>query len=120
MSRGCTATAEHPISDMRTPTVSPLVSIGLPVYNGDRYLAEALDSILAQSFADFELIISDNASTDGTQDICETYARRDERIVYSRLPENLGAAPNYNRLVEMARGELFKWAAHDDRIKPPS
>jgi len=98
--------------------MTPLVSIGLPVYNGERYVAEALDCILAQSFTNFELIISDNASTDATQELCETYARRDDRIVYSRLPENLGAAPNYNRLVEMARGELFKWAAHDDRIKP--
>jgi glycosyltransferase involved in cell wall biosynthesis len=94
------------------------VSIGLPVYNGERYLARALDSILAQDFGDFELIISDNASTDATQDICETYVRRDRRITYSRLPENLGAARNYNRVVHMSTGELFKWAAHDDLIRP--
>jgi glycosyltransferase involved in cell wall biosynthesis len=94
------------------------VSIGLPVYNGERYLAEALDSILAQDFGDFELIISDNASTDTTRNICEAYARRDPRVTYSRLPENLGAAPNYNRVFRMANGGLFKWAAHDDRLHP--
>lgn len=98
--------------------MTPRVSIGLPVYNGERYLAKSLDSILAQDFGDFELIISDNASTDATQDICETYIRRDRRITYSRLPENLGAARNYNRVVHMSSGELFKWAAHDDLICP--
>jgi glycosyltransferase involved in cell wall biosynthesis len=98
--------------------VSPRVSIGMPVYNGERYLAEALDSILAQDFGDFELIISDNASTDATRDICKTYARRDPRIAYSRLPENLGAAPNYNRVFHMSTGDFFKWAAHDDRLHP--
>jgi glycosyltransferase involved in cell wall biosynthesis len=94
------------------------VSIGLPVYNGERYLTEALDSILAQDFEDFELILSDNASTDATQDICEAYARRDRRIAYSRLPENLGAARNFNRVFHMSTGEFFKWAAYDDRIHP--
>jgi glycosyltransferase involved in cell wall biosynthesis len=98
--------------------VIPRVSIGLPVYNGERYLTEALDSILAQDFCDFELIISDNASTDATRDICETYARRDPRITYSRMPENLGAAPNYNRVFHMSTGDFFKWAAHDDRLHP--
>ncbi len=98
--------------------MSPLVSVGLPVYNGERYLAETLDSILAQEFGDFEIIISDNASTDGTRDICEAYARIDERITYSRLPENLGAAANYNRVFRMSQGNLFKWAAHDDLLRP--
>jgi glycosyltransferase involved in cell wall biosynthesis len=88
----------------------------MPVYNGERHLAEAVDSILVQDFHDFELIISDNASTDATQDICEAYARRDSRIKYSRLPENLGAARNFNRVVHMSMGEFFKWAAHDDRL----
>ncbi|MEL6283892.1 MAG: glycosyltransferase [Pseudomonadota bacterium] len=98
-------------------TATPRVSIGLPVYNGENYLAEAIDSILSQTFTDFELIISDNASTDGTQAICERYAAADKRVRYSRLAENLGAAPNYNRLVEMARGEYFHWHAHDDVLE---
>ncbi len=96
----------------------PRVSIGVPVYNGKKFVAEALDSILAQDFGDFELIISDNASTDETQQICEAYARRDSRINYSRLPENLGAAKNYNRVFKLSSGEFFKWAPHDDLIEP--
>jgi len=98
--------------------MNPRVSIGLPVYNGERYLAEALDSILAQSFGDFELIVGDNASTDGSRDICEEYALRDSRINYMRLPENVGAAANFNRVFHGATGEFFKWMAHDDRIEP--
>lgn len=98
--------------------MTPRVSIGLPVYNGERYLAKALDSILAQNLGDFELIISDNASRDATQDICESYAQRDRRVAYWRLAENLGAARNYNRVVDMSKGELFKWAAHDDLLRP--
>ena len=92
----------------------PRVSIGLPVYNGEKFLAATLNSILAQDFEDFELIISDNASNDRTQEICEAYARRDARISYSRLPENLGAARNYNRVFALSAGEFFKWAPHDD------
>jgi glycosyltransferase involved in cell wall biosynthesis len=94
------------------------VSIGMPVYNGEQFIAEAIDSILAQSFRDFELLISDNASTDATQQICERYAEREPRIHYSRLPENLGAARNYNRVFEMSSGTYFKWAAHDDILHP--
>jgi glycosyltransferase involved in cell wall biosynthesis len=96
----------------------PRVSIGLPVYNGERFLGEALDSLLGQTFADMEIIISDNASTDRTQDICVEYAARDPRIRYSRNPINLGAGRNYNLTVELARGEYFKWAAHDDVCAP--
>lgn len=96
----------------------PRVSIGLPVFNGENYLAEAISSILAQSFHDFELIISDNASTDRTEEICRGFAAQDPRVRYERQPENLGAAPNYNILVELARGEFFKWAAHDDNLRP--
>ena len=94
----------------------PRVSIGLPVLNGEKYVAEALDAILAQSFLDFELIISDNASTDATPDICADYARRDARIRLHRHPSNLGAAPNFNFVFQRSRGEYFKWAAHDDQI----
>jgi len=96
----------------------PYVSIGLPVFNGENYLEETLQSILAQTFSDFELIISDNASTDRTQEICETYARQDRRIRYTRHQTNLGAGPNFNRTVELSRGKYFKWAAHDDLLAP--
>ena len=96
----------------------PRVSIGLPVYNGERYLARALDSLIGQSFEDFELIISDNASTDGTSAICEDYARRDRRIRYQRNERNIGAVGNFNRTLDLASGEYFKWAAHDDWCAP--
>jgi polysaccharide pyruvyl transferase WcaK-like protein/glycosyltransferase involved in cell wall biosynthesis len=96
----------------------PTVSIGLPVHNGARYLEQSLDALLAQTFTDFELIISDNASTDETADICRAYARRDPRIKYVRQPVNLGAVPNHNVLVDLARGRYFKWASHDDLYAP--
>jgi len=95
-------------------TSVPRLSIGLPVYNGEDFLAESLDSLLGQTYEDFELIISDNASTDGTADICCGYAKQDSRIRYVRQPHNLGCAPNHNVLVQYARGELFKWVSHDD------
>lgn len=96
----------------------PRVSIGLPVYNGGPYLRETLESILAQTFTDFELIISDNASTDQTEKICREYATKDKRIRYFRNQTNLGAAANYNRAFELSRGEYFKWAAADDVCAP--
>jgi len=96
----------------------PRVSIGLPVFNGENYLEEALDSILAQTYSDFELIISDNASTDQTPEICRAYAARDPRIHCYRNAQNLGAAKNFNRVFELSSGEYFKWAAHDDLIAP--
>jgi glycosyltransferase involved in cell wall biosynthesis len=92
----------------------PRLSIGLPVYNGENFLAESIESLLGQTYADFELIISDNASTDGTEDICRKYAERDSRIRYVRQRRNIGAAPNHNFVIEQARGELFKHASHDD------
>jgi len=94
------------------------VSIGLPVFNGERYLEEAIASVLGQSYTDLELIITDNASTDRTPDICAQACRQDARIRYFRNEKNLGAAPNYNRAWSHATGEYFKWLAHDDRIKP--
>jgi glycosyltransferase involved in cell wall biosynthesis len=99
-------------------TDSPRVSVGVPVFNGENYLAEALDSILAQTFSDFELVISDNASTDGTREICRAYAAKDPRIHYYRNEKNVGAARNYNRVFELSSGEYFKWAAHDDLCGP--
>jgi len=97
---------------------SPRVSIGLPVRNGERYLEAALDSLLAQTFTDFELVISDNASTDATPSICRAYAARDARIRYSRLETDIGGFPNHNRVVELSVGEYFTWGAHDDLRAP--
>jgi len=96
----------------------PRVSIGLPVFNGERYLRQALDSILAQTYGDFELIISDNASIDKTQNICLEYAAKDRRLRYYRNRRNIGAAANYNRVFLLSSGEYFKWAAHDDVLAP--
>jgi glycosyltransferase involved in cell wall biosynthesis len=95
-------------------TTTPRLTIGLPVYNGEKYVAESLDALLGQTYADFELIISDNASTDGTADICHRYVQQDPRVRYIRQPKNIGLAPNHNVVVEQARGELFKWASNDD------
>lgn len=92
----------------------PRLSVGLPVYNGEKYLAESLDALLGQTYTDFELIISDNASTDRTADICREYLARDARISYFRQPVNIGATPNHNWVFEQSRGELFKWASYDD------
>lgn len=103
---------------MAMATTSPHVSIGLPVYNGEPFLEATLDSLLAQTYPDFELIISDNASTDRTERICRAYAAKDRRIVYQRNEKNLGAAWNYNRVFELSRGEYFKWAAADDLCAP--
>lgn len=96
----------------------PRVSIGLPVYNGEDFLETALLSILAQTYEDFELIVSDNGSTDRTEQICRQYASRDPRIRYLREETNRGAAWNYNRVFELSRGEFFKWQAHDDVCLP--
>ncbi len=96
----------------------PLVSIGLPVYNGEQFLRDALDSLLKQTFENFELIISDNASTDNTEKICREYTKKDQRIRYYRNPENIGAARNFNRVFELSKGKYFKWAAHDDICAP--
>lgn len=97
---------------------NPRVSIGLAVYNGESFLAQAIDSILAQTFTDFELILSDNASTDRTEEICREYAEKDKRIRYHRNAENIGGANNENQTFRMSRGEFFRWAAHDDVCAP--
>lgn len=96
----------------------PTLSIGLPVYNGARYLRHALDSVLRQTFRDFELIISDNASSDGTEVICRDYAARDERVRYYRNPENRGVTWNFRQVVLQSSGDLFLWMAHDDVLAP--
>lgn len=97
---------------------APLVSIGLPVYNGERFLAQALDSLLGQTLGDLELVISDNASRDRTAEICLAYAARDARIRYLRQPANIGAPRNWNYVARQARGRYFKWASANDFCDP--
>jgi glycosyltransferase involved in cell wall biosynthesis len=97
---------------------TPLLSVGLFVYNGERFIEEALRSILNQTFTDFELIISDNASTDRTGEIAEDYAKRDDRIRYYRNAKNMGAGWNVRRVYELATGKYFKQAAVDDLLEP--
>jgi hypothetical protein len=96
----------------------PLVSIGLPVYNAARYLREALDSLLGQDYPNLELIVSDNASDDATAEICTEYIKRDDRVRYYRNEQNMGSVWNFSRVFELARGEYFMWAAHDDLRDP--
>ena len=94
------------------------VIIGMPVFNGEKYLEETLDSILNQTFTDFEFIISDNASTDRTQQICLEYAAKDNRLRYFRNDRNLGAPDNFNRVFSLSKSEYFKWASYDDVLAP--
>ena len=94
------------------------ISIGIPVRNGQHHIRDAIDSIIKQTYQNFELIISDNASTDETAAICQQYAAADPRIKYYRQPENIGAAANFNRTFQLAEGAYFKWAAHDDVLEP--
>lgn len=103
---------------MTKSEVIPLVSIGMPVYNGEKTIRDALDALLAQDFKDFELIISDNASTDDTGNICKMYAARDRRVRYDRNLVNIGPTANFNRVLHLARGKYFMWAADDDLWEP--
>jgi glycosyltransferase involved in cell wall biosynthesis len=90
----------------------------LPVFNGENFLEDAIRSVLGQSFGDLELVVCDNASSDRTETIARDLAASDRRLRYVRNPRNLGAAPNYNRSFALAKGELFKWLSHDDRLAP--
>jgi glycosyltransferase involved in cell wall biosynthesis len=99
-------------------TRAPRLTIGLPVHNGERYLAQTIESLLAQTFSDFALIVSDNGSTDATEAICRSYAQRDARVRYHRSHVNRGAAWNFNRVFELAESRYFKWAAYDDLCAP--
>src|SRR5215510_8210447 len=92
----------------------PKLSIGIPVFNGQKFLPELLDSLVAQTFRDFEILICDNASSDRTPQICSEYEQRDPRIRYIRNERNLGAIANFNRVFELSTAPLFKWAANDD------
>lgn len=102
---------------MKIPEKKPQVSIGLPVYNGEKYVGKAIESVLSQTFKDFELIICDNASTDQTEKICREDATKDSRVRYYRNEKNLGAAKNFNRVFELSSSEYFKWLAADDLIE---
>lgn len=98
--------------------MKPKVSIGLPVFNGADFVSDAISSIRAQSFTDFELIICDNASTDETEKICRSHASEDDRIVYIRHSENFGASANFAHAFNASRGDYFKWHGHDDMLEP--
>ncbi len=97
---------------------SPKVSIGIPVYNGEKYLELALDSLINQSLQNWEIIISDNASTDRTEEICRRYQSQDQRVIYQRNSTNIGAAANYKQVFQLSTGQYFKWMAHDDKCSP--
>jgi glycosyltransferase involved in cell wall biosynthesis len=90
----------------------------MPVRDGERFVGRAIESILRQDFTDFELVVSDNGSTDGSEEICRHYADADERVRYTRQPTDRGLAWNFNHVAEISAGPLFKWAAHDDELCP--
>lgn len=94
------------------------VTIGLPVYNGERYLENTLNSLLNQTYKDFRIIISDNASTDNTSKICKNFQKKDTRIIYLRNKENIGASGNYLKVLTNAKTPFFMWASHDDLWEP--
>ena len=99
-------------------TSAPPITIGLPVYNGENYVAESIQCLRDQTFGDFRLIISDNASTDATEEIARSAAREDERVTYHRQQVNLGGPANYNFTLAQAEGDFFMWHAHDDLRDP--
>jgi glycosyltransferase involved in cell wall biosynthesis len=103
---------------MSTHEENPLVSIGLPVYNSEKFLRTRLDSILSQTFQNFELIISDDASTDSSHIICQECIKKDKRIRYVRQEKNMGGTWNFNFTLQQAKGKYFMWAGADDFILP--
>jgi glycosyltransferase involved in cell wall biosynthesis len=108
---------ENLIISVQKPSV-PKVIIGMPVYNGGKYMRQAIDSVLAQTFTNFELVISNNNSTDGTEAICQEYVKKDPRIKYIKQPVNIGAVNNFNFLLKQAQGTYFVWLCHDDYYDP--
>lgn len=94
--------------------MNPRVSIGVPVFNGASLLAETLEDLAAQSFTDFEVVISDNASTDATAEIASDFARRDPRFRLIRQAANIGPLPNYRAVAAVATAPRFLWRAYDD------
>ena len=96
----------------------PLVFVGIPVYNGEKYIQRRIESILSQSYSEFEILISDNASNDSTSDICKKFEKFDRRITYFQQPKNLGYVKNFNYLIKNGRGKYFVLAAVDDLWEP--
>jgi glycosyltransferase involved in cell wall biosynthesis len=96
----------------------PRVSIGIPVYNSERYIRQSVGSLLAQTYGDFELVITDNASTDGTEAICREYVAKDKRVRYFRNERNLGGPANFRRVFSLCSGEFHKWSNADDSWDP--
>jgi glycosyltransferase involved in cell wall biosynthesis len=115
---GVPRSAEDRHRTRTSASTGPLVSIGLPVYNGENFIERAVESILGQTYSNIEVIIRDNASQDRTAEMCSRLAAQDSRVIYSRNETNIGAARNYNAVFNSARGEYFKWAAHDDVLAP--
>jgi glycosyltransferase involved in cell wall biosynthesis len=104
----------HPENTVTQEKQGTKVSIGIPVYNGEPFIRETLDSLISQTFTNFELIISDNASTDGTEAICREYAAKDARIRYERQPKNFGGFSNFELVLAYAKSDYFMWIAGDD------
>jgi glycosyltransferase involved in cell wall biosynthesis len=98
--------------------MAPRVSIGLPVRNGEKYIGRAIDSLIAQDYQDFEVVICDNASDDATPDIVRGYAARDPRIKFHENGRDIGQIANMNRVFELASGEYFRWTGMDDWFEP--
>lgn len=96
----------------------PVVSVGVPVFNGERYLDDVLTGLRAQTFTDLEIVVCDNGSTDGTERICRGHVAADPRVRYVRNPRNLGLAGNFNRVFALSRGRYFRWNMADDRVEP--
>jgi glycosyltransferase involved in cell wall biosynthesis len=96
----------------------PKVSLGLPVYNGEKFIVATLNSIINQTYTNFELTICDNCSTDGTEEICRGFAEKDSRITFIKNEKNIGASGNFNKVFNVSNGKYFKWATHDDVLKP--
>lgn len=103
---------------MNSASRNPLVSIALPVYNGAETVAPVVDSVLAQTYSNVEVVISDNASTDDTEEICRHYARHDERVLYQRHPTNVGLLNNFISAAETATGTYVRWIGDDDSLEP--
>lgn len=97
---------------------TPLVSIGMPVYNGENFVADALESIVSQTYENLEIVVGDNASEDATEEICREFANKDDRVKYVRHDRNMGASANHDFVFFNSTGPLFKLAAHDDMIHP--